>query len=49
VFSNRIANTVWRSELPLKIKFFLWQMINNKLQAAQVLKRRGRKGDGIAS
>ena len=32
--------------MPLKIKFFLWQVFNNKLQVAQSLLKRGWKGDG---
>jgi hypothetical protein len=29
--TGRIAGFIWRSKVPLKIKFFLWQLHNNKL------------------
>jgi hypothetical protein len=37
--------SIWKTKLPLKIKIFLWQLANNKLQASTVLKKRGWKGD----
>lgn len=42
--SSRVAGCIWKSRLPLKIKFFLWQIFNNKLQVAKSLVKRGRKG-----
>lgn len=39
--SSRIVHHVWKSKLPLKIKFFLWQVFNNRLQVAQNLIRKG--------
>lgn len=42
--TSRIAGHVWRSKLPLKIKVFLWQVFNNKLQVGSSLKKRGWKG-----
>jgi hypothetical protein len=39
-----VAGHIWRSRVPLKIKFFLWQMTNNKLQVATNLKKEGGKG-----
>jgi len=32
---------IWKGKLPLKIKFFLWQIFNNKLQVAQSLIKKG--------
>lgn len=40
-FPNRVAGIVWKSKLPLKIKFFLWQVFNNKLQCSVSLVKRG--------
>jgi hypothetical protein len=42
--SSRVAGYIWRSKVPLKIKFFLWQILNNKLQVAVNLVKRGWKG-----
>jgi hypothetical protein len=39
-----VVGYIWRSKVPLKIKFFLWQILNNKLQAAVNLAKRGWKG-----
>jgi hypothetical protein len=39
------ADNFWKTKLPLKIKVFLWQLSNNKLQAVAILKTRGWKGD----
>ena len=36
---------IWKSRIPLKIKFFLWQVFRNKLQVAGNLVKRGWKGD----
>lgn len=41
--SSRVAGYIWKSKVPLKIKFFLWQIFN-KLQVAQSLSSRGWKG-----
>jgi hypothetical protein len=30
---------VWATKIPLKIKFFLWQMFNDKLQTFEQLKK----------
>lgn len=43
--SSRVASYIWKSKLPLKIKFFLWQVFNNKLQVAQNLVKKGWKGN----
>jgi hypothetical protein len=42
-----IANSknMWKTKLPLKVKIFVWQLSNNKLQEAVSLKKRGWKGD----
>ena len=39
--ASRMARHIWKAKLPLKIKFFLWQIFNNKLQVAQSLIKRG--------
>jgi hypothetical protein len=44
-FSSKVARFIWRARMPLKIKFFLWQVFNNKLQVASSLVKRGWKGD----
>jgi hypothetical protein len=36
---------VWGAKLPLKIKVFLWQMYNDRLQTAEQLKKRNWKGE----
>lgn len=38
---SRTALSIWKFKVPMKIKVFLWQLFNNKLQAAAILKRRG--------
>lgn len=42
---RKLAGCIWKCKVPLKIKFFLWQVCNNKLQVAQSLAKRGWKGD----
>jgi len=42
---SRVAGHIWKCKVPLKIKFFLWQIFNNKLQCAASLVKRGWKGD----
>lgn len=44
-FPNRIAGHLWKCRIPLKIKFFLCQIFNNKLQCGHSLKKRGWKGE----
>ena len=41
---SRVAGLLWKSRVPLKIKFFLWQILNDKLQVAVNLVKRGWKG-----
>jgi len=43
---NRVAGIIWKCKIPLKIKFSLWQMFNNKLPVGLSLIKRGWKGDG---
>ena len=38
--ASRMAKYIWKGKLPLKIKFFLWQIFN-KLQVVQSLIKRG--------
>lgn len=40
-----MAGLVWKCKIPLKIKVFLWQLFNDKLQTAHNLKKKGWKGD----
>ena len=42
---SRVAGLIWKCKIPLKIKFFLWQMFHNKLQVARSLVKRGWKGN----
>ena len=44
--TSRVAGIIWKCKIPLKIKFFLWQVFNNKLEVAQSLLKRGWKGSG---
>lgn len=43
---SRVAGLIWKCRIPLKIKFFLWQVFHYKLQVAGNLIRRGWKGKG---
>lgn len=43
-FSNKWMLAIWRAKLPLKIKFFLWQVCNDKLQSAEQLRKRNQPG-----
>lgn len=45
--SSRVAGFVWKSKLPLKIKFFLWQIFNNKLPVTKSLTKRGWLGNKL--
>jgi hypothetical protein len=42
--SCRVAGIIWKCRVPLKIKFFLWQISNNKLQVAVNLAKKKWKG-----
>ena len=33
--TNKSLNNIWKSKVPMKIKVFLWQLFNNKLQEAK--------------
>ena len=35
------SNSCWKARIPLKIKIFLWQLSNDRLQMAMALKHRG--------
>lgn len=41
---SRMASFIWKSRVPLKIKFFLWQMYNDKLQVTTNLVKKNWKG-----
>jgi hypothetical protein len=43
-FSNRWLMNVWKTKVPLKIRIFLWQVINDKIQSAEQLKKRNWPG-----
>jgi hypothetical protein len=34
---SRVAWVIWKCKIPLKVKFFLWQVFNNKLHVGQSL------------
>jgi hypothetical protein len=42
---SRVVGLIWKCKMPLKIKFFLWQMFHNKLQVAGTLVKRGWRGN----
>jgi hypothetical protein len=45
-----VAGIIWKSKTPLKIKFFLWQIANNKLQvAANLAKKRVERAFAVLS
>lgn len=35
---------VWRTRIPLKIRVFIWQILNDKIQSAEQLKKRNWPG-----
>jgi hypothetical protein len=39
-FHNRWLLCMWKTKIPLKIRIFLWQVINDKIQSAEQLKIR---------
>jgi hypothetical protein len=43
-FSNRWLMNVWKTKVPLKIRIFLWKVINDKIQSAEQLKKRNWPG-----
>jgi hypothetical protein len=43
-FENRWMMCIWTAMIPLKIKIFLWQVCNDKIQSAEQLKRRNWEG-----
>lgn len=45
VVTSQVAGPICKSRVPLKIKFFLWQVFINKIQVAQNLVKKGWKGD----
>lgn len=46
---SKSMNAVWRAKIPLKVKIFLWQMSNDRLQSATCLKERGWKGSDLCT
>jgi hypothetical protein len=42
--SAKAADNLWCARIPLKIKIFLWQLGNNRLQTAMAFRQRGWKG-----
>jgi hypothetical protein len=44
-FKNKWLMEIWEAKLPLKIKVFLWQVCNDKIQSAEQLKKRNWPGD----
>jgi hypothetical protein len=47
--SKNIHCIIWKCRVPLKIKIFLWQLYNRKIQGVMVMKKRGWKGCGSCS
>jgi hypothetical protein len=43
IMNNRMLN-IWKAALPLKIKIFLWQICNDKIQTAEQLRKRNWTG-----
>jgi hypothetical protein len=43
-FSNRWLMNVWKTKAPLKIRIFLWQVINDKILSYEQLKKRNWPG-----
>jgi hypothetical protein len=41
---NRWMMCIWRAKLPLKVKIFLWQVCNDKIQSAEQLKAKNWNG-----
>jgi hypothetical protein len=41
---NKWMNSIWRAGLPLKIKMFLWQVCNDKIQSAEQLRKKNWSG-----
>jgi hypothetical protein len=39
--ASKMAGYIWKAKLPMKIKIFLWQIFNNKLQVARSLIKKG--------
>jgi S-adenosylmethionine:diacylglycerol 3-amino-3-carboxypropyl transferase len=37
--SSRLARKLWKCNIPLKIKVFLWQAFQNRLQTGQLKER----------
>jgi hypothetical protein len=44
-----IYKNIWKSKVPLRVKVFLWQLYNLKVQAGAILKMKGWKGSDICS
>jgi hypothetical protein len=43
-FYDRWVQCLWQTKIPLKIKIFLWQVINDNIQSAEQLKKRNWPG-----
>jgi hypothetical protein len=43
-FENKWMMCIWTAKIPLKIKIFLWQVCNDKIQSAEQLKKRNWEG-----
>ena len=41
------SDNIWKTKVPLKIKFFLWQIENDRLPTASALKKRGWRGSHL--
>jgi hypothetical protein len=38
--NNKLALQIWKCKVPLKIRIFIWQAVQNKIQTGQQLKAR---------
>jgi hypothetical protein len=47
--TSRLARKLWKCSIPLKIKVFLWQVFQNRLQTGHQLKERNWKGDDLCA
>jgi hypothetical protein len=43
-YENKWMMCIWEAKIPLKIKIFLWQVCNDKIQSAEQLKKRNWDG-----
>jgi hypothetical protein len=47
--SSRLAKKIWKCNIPLKKRIFMWQTFQNRLQTSQQLKHMKWKGSELCS